>query len=80
MRQTFSTNVRMQFVYLYLVGAEALENAAEDVTAAVREGALAVGEEHGLPLHHFPLEEAAAAHAAVEDGVEGKVLVDVGDD
>jgi NADPH2:quinone reductase len=78
-RQTFSTNVRMQFVYLYLVGAEALENAAEDVTAAVREGALAVGEERGLPLHHFPLEETAAAHAAVEDGVVGKVLVDVGD-
>jgi len=78
-RQTFSTNVRMQFVYLYLVGAEALENAAEDVTAAVREGALAVGEERGLPLHHFPLEKTADAHAAVEDGVVGKVLVDVGD-
>jgi NADPH2:quinone reductase len=78
-RQTFSTNVRMQFVYLYLVGPDALANAAEDVTAAVREGALAVGEDRGLPLHHFPLEDTAAAHAAVEDGVVGKVLVDVGD-
>ncbi len=78
-RRTFSTNVRMQFVYLYLVGSEALANAAEDVTAAVREGGLAVGEERGLALHHFPLDDTAAAHQAVEDGVVGKVLVDVSD-
>lgn len=31
----------------------------------------------GLPLHRFPLERAAAAHAAVESGVVGKVLIDV---
>jgi NADPH2:quinone reductase len=37
-----------------------------------------VGEERGLPLHHFPLEKTADAHAAVEDGVVGKVVVDVG--
>jgi NADPH2:quinone reductase len=78
-RRTFSTNVRMQFVYLYLVGSEALANAAEDVTAAVREGGLDVGQERGLALHHFPLDETAAAHKAVEDGVVGKVLVDVSD-
>jgi NADPH2:quinone reductase len=30
-------------------------------------------------LHHFPLPEAAAAHAAVERGVVGKVLIDVAD-
>ena len=79
-RRTFSTNVRLQFVYLYLVGSEALEHAADDVTAAVREGGLRVGEEHGLPLHHFPLEETAGAHQAVEDGVVGKVLVDVAEE
>ena len=36
-----------------------------------------VGEEVGLPLHHYPLDQAAAAHAAVEDGAVGKVIVDV---
>jgi NADPH2:quinone reductase len=28
-------------------------------------------------VHHFPLERAADAHAAVEDGAVGKVLIDV---
>jgi NADPH2:quinone reductase len=35
-----------------------------------------VGEEHGLPLHRYPLEQTAAAHA-VESGVVGKVVIDV---
>jgi NADPH2:quinone reductase len=30
-----------------------------------------------LPLHHFPLERTADAHDAVEQGVVGKVLIDV---
>ena len=30
-----------------------------------------------MPLHHYPLADAAAAHAAVEDGAVGKVLIDV---
>ena len=38
-----------------------------------------MGEEHGLPLHHYPLEQTADAHAAVEDGAVGKVLIDVAD-
>ena len=41
------------------------------------DGAVRVGEEAGLPLHHFPLEQAAEAHAAVENGAVGKVLIDV---
>jgi len=32
-----------------------------------------------MPLHHYPLTDAAAAHAAVESSVVGKVLVDVQD-
>ena len=36
-----------------------------------------VGEDIGLPLHHYPLDRAADAHAAVESGVIGKVLIDV---
>jgi NADPH2:quinone reductase len=61
------------------VGDAALRAAAEDVTAAVAAGAFGVGDEHGLPLHHYPLERTAEAHQAVEDGVVGKVLLDVAD-
>lgn len=78
-RETFSTNARFQWVLLYTVGPAALRAAAEDITAAIADGALGVGEEHGLPLHHFALEDTAAAHAAVEDGAVGKVLIDVAD-
>ncbi|MBS2936374.1 NADPH:quinone reductase [Nocardioides sp. J2M5] len=78
-RETFSTNARFQWVLLYTVGPAALRAAAEDITAAIADGALGVGEEHGLPLHHFTLEDTAAAHAAVEDGAVGKVLIDVAD-
>lgn len=76
-RETFSTNVRLQFVLLYGVGDKALRSAAEDANAAIADGAFGVGEDHGVPLHHFPLEQAAAAHEAVENGVVGKVLIDV---
>ncbi len=53
-----------------------LAAAAQDVTAAVAAGALRAGAESGLPPHHYPLGEAAAAHDAVERGVVGKVLID----
>jgi NADPH2:quinone reductase len=79
-RETFSTNARFQWVLLYTVGREALRAAAEDLTAAVADGAYGVGEDHGLPLHHYPLERTADAHAAVEAGAVGKVLLDVADD
>lgn len=79
-RETFSTNARFQWVLLYTVGHDALRTAAEDITAALVDGAFGVGEEHGLPVHHFPLEQTAAAHAAVEDGAVGKVLLDVSAD
>lgn len=78
-RETFSTNARFQWVLLYTVGWSALRAAAEDITAALADGAFGVGEEHGLPMHHFPLAQTSAAHAAVEDGAVGKVLLDVAD-
>jgi NADPH2:quinone reductase len=78
-RPFMSLNARLQFILLYTVGEEALHAAAEDVTAAVRDRALEVGEEHGLPLIRYPLEETAAAHDAVENGAVGKVLIDVAD-
>ena len=70
-------NTRFQFVLLYTVGSEALAHAVADIQAAVAAGVLEVGEVTGLPLHRFPLERTADAHAAVQAGVTGKVLVDV---
>jgi NADPH2:quinone reductase len=74
---TFARNLRYQFILLYTVGHNALENAAADVTRAAADGALPVGEPAGLPLHRFPLERTADAHQAVEDSITGKVLIDV---
>jgi NADPH:quinone reductase len=52
----------------------------EDIMAALYDGAIRVGEEAGLPLHHFPLEKTAEAHAAVQNGAVGKVLIDITED
>ncbi|MBT2499329.1 NADPH:quinone reductase [Agromyces sp. ISL-38] len=70
-------NLRYQFVLIYTMGADAWIAAGEDVTAAARDGALAIGPEAGLPLHRYVLEQTAAAHDAVGGGVVGKVLIDV---
>jgi NADPH2:quinone reductase len=76
-RPTFSRNLRYQYLLLYTLGADLIATATEDVNAAVAAGALRVGAEVGVPLHHFPLDETAAAHDAVENGAVGKVLIDV---
>lgn len=76
-RRHFARNARYQFLLLYTVGEDALAVAAEDITAALKDGALPVGAEAGLPLLRFPLEQTAEAHAAVEAGAVGKVLIDV---
>ncbi|HEY2879580.1 NADPH:quinone reductase [Nocardioides sp.] len=78
-RTFMGLNARLQFILMYTLGEEALRAAAEDISSAVAEGVLEVGEEHGLPLLRFPLEETAAAHDAVENGAVGKVLIDVAD-
>ncbi|WP_309648511.1 NADPH:quinone reductase [Nocardioides sp.] len=77
-RPTFSRNLRYQFLLLYTLGADLVTAAAQDINAAIVAGALRVGEEVGVPLHHYALEDTAAAHQAVEDGAVGKVLIDVG--
>ena len=76
-RPSMMTNARWQFVLLYTAPDAAKAVALEDVAAAVLDGAARVGEDVGLPLHHFPLERAAEAHAAVENSAVGKVLIDV---
>ncbi|MCK7621720.1 NADPH:quinone reductase [Streptomyces sp. RS10V-4] len=74
---SLSANLRWQSVFVYRVPYAAKQQALADVAAAVDAGALRVGEDAGLPLHRFPLEHAADAHAALEQGVVGKVLLDV---
>ena len=76
-RANMIKNIRYQFVLLYSVGDLALSEAVADVTRALNDGALPVGEDAGLPLHRFALSDTAAAHQAVEDGAVGKVLIDV---
>ena len=76
-RVSFAKNVRWQGLLLYTVGERALAAAAEDVAAAVADGALPVGEAHGLPLTWFDLADTAAAHDAVAQGATGKVLIRV---
>ena len=78
-RAFMSLNARFQFVLLYTVGDAALGAAAQDVSAAVADGVLGVGEDAGLPLVRFPLERTAEAHDAVEQGAVGKVLIDIAD-
>ena len=76
-RSQMMLNARWQFVLLYTEPARSKEYGVEDVNAAVLDGAVRVGRDAGLPLHVFPLEQAAQAHQAVQDGVIGKVLIDV---
>jgi NADPH2:quinone reductase len=76
-RDNMIKNIRYQFVLLYTVGDLALRAAVEDITLALEDNALPVGEDAGLPLHRFPLANTAEAHQAVQDRAVGKVLIDV---
>lgn len=79
-RPSMATNARWQFVLLYTAPAAAKGRAVDDIVAAMVDGAIGVGESAGLPLHHYPLDRAADAHAAVQAGAVGKVLIDVADE
>lgn len=76
-RTSMSKNARFQFILTYTVSDEQKRAAVAAVSAALADGALGVGAENGLPLTRFPLEETAAAHDAVQQGIVGKVLIDV---
>jgi len=69
-RACMNANVELRFVLLYGVPAEALIQAAGDITDALADGALTE-----LPVSRFPLDEIAAAQDAVEHRALGKVLV-----
>jgi NADPH2:quinone reductase len=72
-------NARIQYVLVYTVPPPAKRQAVRDVSAALRDRALGVGPDKGLPLHHFRLSQTAEALNAVERGAVGKVLIDVSD-
>ncbi len=72
-RACMSANVVLRFVLLYGVPLADLLHGVRDVSAALEAGALSE-----LPVHRFPLQECAAAQDAVQGGVTGKVLLDVG--
>jgi NADPH2:quinone reductase len=76
-RPLMTPNARWQFVLVYTAPTAWRARALDDLSAAVMDGVVRVGEDAGVPLHHFPLERTAEAHAAVEAGAVGKVLVDV---
>ena len=76
-RPSMVPNARWQFVLVYNAPESWRARALDDVAAAVLDEAVRVGSEAGLPLHHYSLEQAAQAHAAVENGAVGKVLIDV---
>jgi NADPH:quinone reductase len=78
-RRNMGLNARYQFVLLYTLGWDLIAAAAADIDRAIEDGAFRVGEQAGLPLHHFDLDDASAAHAAVESGAVGKVLITVAD-
>lgn len=74
-RDSMVRNVRWQFVLVYTEPRTAKARAVAAVSTALRAGFVTAR----LPDHHFPLDQAAAAHQAVQDGVVGKVLIDVTD-
>jgi NADPH:quinone reductase len=73
-------DARWQFVLVYNAPDDWRARALDDVSAAVLDGAARIGEDAGLPVHHYPLEQAADAHAAVQGGAVGKVIIDVAAD
>jgi NADPH:quinone reductase len=69
-RACMTANVTVRFILLYGVPRAALRQAAEDITAALADGALTE-----LPVHRFGLADIVAAQEAAEAGPLGKVLV-----
>ena len=76
-RASMMKNARVQYILTYLTEPEAKLASVVAVNAAVAAGAMEVGDQAGLPLHRYSLERAADAHRASEEGVVGKVLIDV---
>jgi NADPH2:quinone reductase len=71
-RRCMNANVTLRFILMYGVPAEAADQAVAAISRALQAGALTE-----LPVTRFGLDEAAAAHDAVEAGAVGKVVVEI---
>lgn len=71
-RVLMTPNLTLRFVLVYTIPRAALRAAVDGVCQALAVGALTT-----LPVHRFPLSEAAAAHDAVQGGAVGKVVIDL---
>jgi NADPH2:quinone reductase len=71
-RSLMVLNAQLSFVLVYTIPAEAKLAAVTDISQALRDGALTA-----LPGHRYALAQIGAAHDAVEQGVVGKVLVEL---
>jgi NADPH2:quinone reductase len=69
-RACMTANLTVRFVLLYGVPRAPLRQAAQDITAALADGALTE-----LPVHRFPLAGIVAAHETAEAGPLGKVVI-----
>jgi NADPH2:quinone reductase len=65
-------NLSLRFVMVYTIPPAALRSALADIGTALHDHALTA-----LPVHRFPLDRIAEAHDAAQEGVLGKVLVDI---
>ena len=71
-RRCMNVNVSLRFVLIYGVPRADLIDITRGLSAAIDAEALST-----LPIHRFTLDEIADAHAAVESGITGKVILDV---
>jgi NADPH2:quinone reductase len=79
-RSMMMINARWQFILLYTMPTQVKAAAVESIQAAVAAGAVRIGDEAGLPLYRFDLQQTSAAHAAVAAGAIGKVLITINDE
>lgn len=71
-RSLMELNATVAFVLVYTIPEAAKQRAVTDVSAALAAGALT-----SLPVIRFGLDDAAAAHDAVQESAVGKVLIDI---
>ncbi len=71
-RQMMTLNGSIRFLLVYNFTSQQIESAVSDITRALEAGRI-----HALPTTVLPLEDIAAAHDLVEQGIFGRVLLDV---
>jgi NADPH2:quinone reductase len=75
--QHMAANARYQFLVAFTMREQAKRCGLQAIQTAAADGALPVGADHGLPLLRYELPDTAKAHTAIENGVTGKILIDI---